>query len=89
MKIMIILRLFFCCCPFRDNKNYITTFEVTFDDYQVPVTHTILTYELMQFIADVGGLLGLFMGCSLLSIVEVLFDGIEWCVKKIMDARRG
>lgn len=33
-------------------------------------------------IADFGGLLGLFMGCSILSIVEVIFHCIRACFKK-------
>lgn len=30
-------------------------------------------YKIQNFIADIGGLLGLFMGCSLISIVEIFY----------------
>jgi len=38
--------------------------------------------DFFPVIADFGGLLGLFMGCSILSIVEVIFHCIRACFKK-------
>lgn len=41
--------------------------------------------------AEIGGLLGLFMGCSLLSIVELFFFCVKTCLKKraqVVDVER-
>lgn len=32
-----------------------------------------VTYSFREFITDVGGLLGLFLGCSMLSLMELIF----------------
>jgi hypothetical protein len=39
-------------------------------------------YKLQNFIADTGGLLGLFMGCSILSVVELIFYLIKGVYEK-------
>jgi len=39
-------------------------------------------YKLQNFIADTGGLLGLFIGCSILSIVELIYYLIKGIYKK-------
>ena len=45
----------------------------TFGDEIVEEFENFVTYKLQNFVSDVGGLLGLFLGCSLLSIMEILF----------------
>lgn len=44
-----------------------------FGDEIVEEFENFVTYKLQNFVSDVGGLLGLFMGCSLLSIMEIIF----------------
>jgi len=46
---------------------------VIFEDFLILEKQRYSAYNLQQFIADCGGLLGLFMGCSLLSIVEIFY----------------
>lgn len=46
---------------------------VTFTSETIEEVEKFITYKLQNFIADIGGLLGLFMGCSLISIVEIFF----------------
>lgn len=41
-------------------------------EYVEEVEHYV-AYKLQNFISDIGGLLGLFMGCSVISIVEVFY----------------
>lgn len=42
-----------------------------------------VSYKLQNLIAECGGLLGLFMGCSVLSIVELFY----LCLKRVSDRR--
>jgi len=46
---------------------------IFFEDFLVEEKMNFLGYKLQHFISDCGGLLGLFMGCSLLSIVEIIY----------------
>lgn len=46
---------------------------IAFGDEIVEEFENFVTYKLQNFVSDVGGLLGLFMGCSLLSIMEIIF----------------
>ena len=43
-------------------------------------------YELPQFIADCGGNIGLFLGASLLSLVEILDVASSWLVRRAIRA---
>ncbi|CAG9808682.1 unnamed protein product [Chironomus riparius] len=59
-------------------KNYTSLlhysyFYVNFNDHEVQIHETYVAYKVQNFIADLGGLLGLFLGCSLLSMIEVLY----------------
>jgi hypothetical protein len=47
--------------------------EMSFDEFQVKSSEISVTYQLPNLIAELGGLLGLFMGCSLLSIIELFY----------------
>lgn len=38
-----------------------------------------------QVIADVGGLLGFFLGCSILSLIEIVYFLIQTCSSKLQS----
>lgn len=42
-----------------------------------------MTYNTLNFIADVGGLLGLFLGCSMLSFFELIYYPTKFIIDKI------
>ena len=46
---------------------------IKFNDILIEEQDFFVGYKLQNFIADTGGLLGLFMGCSILSIVELIY----------------
>ncbi|CAG9810957.1 unnamed protein product [Chironomus riparius] len=46
--------------------------KVTFADSQIEKTSNYVTYELENFIFDIGGLIGLFLGSSILSVLELI-----------------
>ncbi|XP_070505969.1 pickpocket protein 28-like [Chironomus tepperi] len=46
--------------------------KVIFADSQIEKTSNYVTYEMENFIFDVGGLIGLFLGSSILSVLELL-----------------
>lgn len=50
-----------------------TFIEVIYTSDIVEEIEDFLTYKVQNFVADVGGLLGLFLGCSLLSLVEIFY----------------
>ena len=45
---------------------------VIFADSQIEKTSNYVTYEMENFIFDIGGLIGLFLGSSILSVLELL-----------------
>ncbi|KAG5669231.1 hypothetical protein PVAND_017123 [Polypedilum vanderplanki] len=47
--------------------------EMSFDEFQIKSHENFVSYQLPNLIAELGGLLGLFMGCSLLSIIELFY----------------
>jgi hypothetical protein len=55
---------------------------IRFNEHSIEEQENFVAYKLQNFIADFGGLLGLFMGCSLLSIVELIFHCIRACINK-------
>ena len=56
---------------YSDNSSEIT---VKFESSQIVKTTYYVTYKLQNFIADVGGLAGLFLGFSLLSMFEMILN---------------
>ena len=69
-------------------KDNILSVNVFFQDLYVIKSETIISYTGISFLADVGGLVGLFLGASIVAIVEVvilIFDEIKriCCVKKV------
>jgi hypothetical protein len=59
----------------------VTTLQIAFLDPTVQEVEKFISYKLQNFVSDVGGLLGLFMGCSLISIVEIFFFIIRFVTK--------
>lgn len=49
-------------------------FQIDFIAETIEEIERFVGYKIQNFISDFGGLLGLFMGCSLMSIVEVFFS---------------
>lgn len=47
--------------------------EISFDQFQIKTNENYVAYKLQNLIAEFGGLLGLFMGCSVLSLIELLY----------------
>lgn len=54
--------------------------EVQFVGETVEESERYIAYKLQNFISDAGGLLGLFMGCSLISIVEIFYFFINLAI---------
>lgn len=61
---------------------------ITFGDEIVEEFENFVTYKLQNFVSDVGGLLGLFLGCSLLSIMEVFFLIISFFCNSIKGSNK-
>ncbi|CAG9810022.1 unnamed protein product [Chironomus riparius] len=57
---------------------------IKFNDILIEEQDFFVGYKLQNFIADTGGLLGLFMGCSILSIVELIYYLIKGIYNKYM-----
>ncbi|KAG5667655.1 hypothetical protein PVAND_015629 [Polypedilum vanderplanki] len=51
----------------------ITELFIGFKDHIVTEYETFVAYKLQNLIADIGGLLGLFLGCSVLSLIEIIY----------------
>ncbi|KAG5676491.1 hypothetical protein PVAND_006322 [Polypedilum vanderplanki] len=65
-----------------DETNIYSRMAIRFNEHSIEEQENFVAYKLQNFIADFGGLLGLFMGCSLLSIVELIFHCIRACINK-------
>ena len=63
----------------RQSTNYgeFTIFDFEFTTPEVVRHHTYVAYDLLSFIGEIGGLLGLTLGLSALSITEILFNFIK------------
>lgn len=46
------------------------------------------SYGFLNFITDVGGLLGLFLGCSMISFFELIYYPLKFIVDKIGKRRQ-
>jgi hypothetical protein len=57
---------------------------MSFDEFQIKNHQNFVSYQLPNLIAELGGLLGLFMGCSLLSIIEIFY----FCVASVAHVRK-
>lgn len=59
-------------------------FEESFVDEDV----FIVGYGLKDFITDVGGLLGLFLGCSTMSLVELVYHPLRILLTKFINKKK-
>lgn len=67
----------------KDACDYLK-FKIEFQKAQILPYKRIAPYQISDFIANCGGLLGLFMGISLLSFVEILY----FCTFRFIEAVR-
>jgi hypothetical protein len=58
----------------------LTSIKIIFEDFIIDEQTYFVAYKLENFIAECGGLLGLFIGFSMLSIVELFY----FCIKGIL-----
>lgn len=64
----------------QDVSENLLSLYVYFDEMQVTQLHTVYTYTFANLLADMGGLLGLFIGASVISLLEVamlVFDFLK------------
>ncbi|XP_070508797.1 pickpocket protein 28-like [Chironomus tepperi] len=52
----------------------ISRFVVEFEDFLIESRESYLGYKIQHLISDFGGLLALFLGCSLISIIEIFYN---------------
>ncbi|XP_022910283.2 pickpocket protein 28-like [Onthophagus taurus] len=53
---------------------------VYFKEYQFIPSERSELYGIVDFVANIGGLLGLFIGCSVISVMEIVyFLSLRWC----------
>jgi hypothetical protein len=79
--------LFYFLTFFREPSNVpklSTALHLQFQDFQIEEDENFMAYNFQNFEADCGGLLGLFMGISFLSIV----DAILRFVVRVMSRKR-
>ncbi|ESN98359.1 hypothetical protein HELRODRAFT_177243 [Helobdella robusta] len=57
---------------FQDNKykDNLLTVEIYFEEFNFQVLSESPSYEVAQFLSDIGGILGLYLGMSFMSVVE-------------------
>ncbi|XP_070500712.1 pickpocket protein 28-like [Chironomus tepperi] len=56
----------------EDKNETLSYLEISFKDFQILHTTHFTAYEIQNLISDIGGLLGLFLGFSLISIFEII-----------------
>jgi hypothetical protein len=54
-----------------------TEYEVNIGTAEIEEQENYATYTLENFVADLGGIIGLFLGFSILSLIELIFVGAE------------
>lgn len=66
------------------SNNYTSSgFQITFGDSQILESTNYVTYQIQNFVSDIGGLAGLFLGISLLSVYEMLLKAVQ-IIKKFI-----
>lgn len=66
-----------------------SNFEVLFKENFVFPTLRTSKYQLVEFVSSIGGILGLFVGCSLLSVIEFFYYfGIHLVLNQINKAKK-
>ena len=60
-----------------DKRNKTTVF-VTFENPEVELHHTYISYGLLSLIGEVGGTLGLTIGASVMTLIDTIFQRIPY-----------
>jgi Amiloride-sensitive sodium channel len=63
----------------------LTFLTIQFSGFLVDEQERYIAYSIPQFVSDCGGLMGLFLGCSVLSLVEIFYHTIARCTEKKKD----
>lgn len=59
-----------------------------FEESLIVEEEVFVSYGFREFLTDVGGLLGLFLGCSMLSLMELIYFPVVYLVR-ILRRRKG
>ncbi|CAG9802085.1 unnamed protein product [Chironomus riparius] len=74
---------------FNSSDEFIyTKMSIIFIDSEIIETTNYVTYRVQNFISDIGGLAGLFLGFSLLSLFEIILGIMSLCKKMLRRLRR-
>jgi hypothetical protein len=55
---------------------------VEIEGYSIEEYENFISYTIQNFVADLGGLIGLFLGFSILSFVEIFYNCVTFCCRK-------
>ncbi|XP_037094039.1 uncharacterized protein LOC119113919 [Pollicipes pollicipes] len=66
----------------RNRNNVIQAVEFAFDE-EVEVVTNSLTYDIPAMLSEVGGNAGLYLGYSLLTLLDAAVDLLEWSIRKL------
>jgi hypothetical protein len=69
------------------NSSLTTVIAAKYAGHEAEEHTSYVAYTIQNFVADCGGLIGLFLGLSLLSIFELVCDAVVMCVK-VRKSRR-
>ncbi|KAG5672929.1 hypothetical protein PVAND_003017 [Polypedilum vanderplanki] len=69
-------------------SKYYTHFHAGIKEHTAKEYTSYVAYTLQNFIADCGGLIGLFLGFSLLSIYEIFYDFIAFALKSLLSSAK-
>ncbi|KAG5671927.1 hypothetical protein PVAND_002095 [Polypedilum vanderplanki] len=61
---------------------------VSFVEHLVMEHQRFLSYSFGNFIADIGGLLGLFLGASLVTFIEIIYMATQFIIRKIKKQQK-
>ena len=61
----------------RKNSDGTNTLVIVYDNPEVEFHHTYVSYDLLTLVGELGGILGLTMGCSGMSLIESVLDQIS------------
>ncbi len=65
------------------------SFSISTDQIVLPVEQTVLSYDSVNAIADVGGYLGLLLGASCMSMIRFVYKRFHWAFKRFKPTLSG